>query len=216
MNFIGITDQKCCWWLACFSFIRMPPVRPSTRQAARRNRAPAARGSVRGRPASRSGPRTSTTLRAADGAHPAHDSAAQEPGTSSGSSRTSAATSSPLGPTGPGLIALLTEMQTSNLDALEGRTAQGPQDAVSAAVDQVLQSLTGTLTPNPTVPVDIHVPDKKYVRRFCRMNSSTLLYYCSGRRETWSTPWQSTTSLGSQTWCWPHSRKRQNRHSQDG
>ena len=57
-------------------------------------------------------------------------------------------------------------MQTSNQamiqrrDALEGRTAQGPQEAVNAAVNQVLQSLTGTLAPNPTVPVDIHVPDK--------------------------------------------------------
>ena len=134
---IGITEQNCCWWLACFSFIRMPPVRTSTRQAARRNRAPAARGSARGRPASRSGPRTSTTPRAADGAP---DLAAQEAGTSSGSSRTSVATSSPPGPTNPGLIALLAEIQTSNqamiqrLDALEGRTAQqGPQEAVNAA-----------------------------------------------------------------------------------
>ena len=143
----------------------MPPVRTSTRQAARRNRAPAARGSVRDRPASRSGPRTSTTLRAADGIP---DLAALEPGTSSGRLRTSvAATSSPPGPTDPGLIALLTEIQTSNqamiqrLDALDRRTAQqGPQEAVNAAVDQVLQSLTGTLAPNPTVPVDIHVPDK--------------------------------------------------------
>ena len=98
---VGITDQNCCWWLACFSFIRMLPVRTSTRQAARRNRAPAARGSARGRPASRSGPRTSTTLRAADGANPALDVAAQEPGTSFGSSRTSAATSSPPPPPPP-------------------------------------------------------------------------------------------------------------------
>ena len=77
------------------------------------------------------------------------------------------ATSSLPGPTDPGLIALLAEIQTSNqamipcLDALKRRTAQqGPQEAVNAAVDQVLQSLTGTLAPNPTVPVDIHVPDK--------------------------------------------------------
>ena len=97
----------------------------------------------------------------------APDLAALEPGTSSGRLRTSVATSSPPGPTDPGLIALLAEIQTLNqamiqrLDALEGRTAQqGPQEAVNAAVDQVLQSLTGTLAPNPTVPVDIHVPDK--------------------------------------------------------
>ena len=103
-----------------------------------------------GCPAARSGPRTSTTLRAADGANPALDVAAQESRMSSRRSRTSTATSSPPGPTDPGLIALLTEIQTSNqamiqrLDALEGQTTQqGPQEAVNAAVDQVLQSITG-------------------------------------------------------------------------
>ena len=103
-----------------------------------------------GCPAAQSGPRTNTTLRVADGANPALDVAAQESRMSSRRSRTSAATSSPPGPTDPGLIALLTEIQTSKqvmihrLDALEGQTTQqGPQEAVNAAVDQVLQSITG-------------------------------------------------------------------------
>ena len=96
---IWLTDQSCCWLLARFSFIRMPPVRTNTRQAARRHhpRTPTAAGSARGRPTSRRGPRPSPTPRAAGGAHPAHDSAAREPRASSGSSRTSAASSSPLG-----------------------------------------------------------------------------------------------------------------------
>ena len=119
---IGITDQNCCWWLACFSFIRMPPVRTSTRQAAWRNHAPAARGSAWGCPASRSGPRTSITQRAADGAHPALNLAAQEPGTSSGSSRTSVATRSPPGPTDPGLIAWFNVwISASNAISITGR-----------------------------------------------------------------------------------------------
>ena len=201
---IGITDQNCCWWLACFSFIRMPPVRTSTRQAARHNHAPAARGSARGHPASRSGPRTSTTLRAADGAP---DLAAQEPGTSSGSSRTSVATSSPPGPT----IQTLNLMMIQRLDALEGRmcttrSARGCQccRALQVHWPQTLQYQW------------IYMFLTKYIRRFCRMNLSTLPSSCSGRRETWSTSWQSTASLGSQTWCWHHSQRRPNCHSRDG
>ena len=58
------------------------PVKKPKKLMVLRNRALAARGSARGRPASQSGPRTSTTLRAVDGAP---DLAAQEPGTSSGS-----------------------------------------------------------------------------------------------------------------------------------
>ena len=70
--------------------------------------------SAQNRPASVGWPRTSPTLRAADGAHPAYDLAAWNPEFFPGSSRSSTATISPLGAmaaTDPGLIKMLAQIQ---------------------------------------------------------------------------------------------------------